>query len=77
MMKKQEYEDLLSEFGPDVANDELTGNQAEATVLLNTLGDACPSAFRSPLRAVREGTEIPGTAEDVLRAARELIVTEE
>jgi len=75
-MNKQEYEDVLSEFGPDVANGELTGNQAEATVLLNLLGDACPSAFRSPLRAVREGTEIPGTAEDVLQAVRGLVLND-
>lgn len=73
-MNKQEYGDLLSEFGPDVAAGELTGNQVEATVLLNELGDSCPSALRSPLRRVREGTEISGTAEDVLQMGRDLII---
>ena len=75
-MTKQEYEDALSDFGADVAAGELTSQQAEATVLLNGFADtgSCPSSLRAPLRAVREGTEVPGTAEDVLRVARDLLV---
>ena len=45
------------------------GQQEEATYLLRILGDACPSSLRLPLRAVRDGTEVAGTAEDVLQMA--------
>ena len=45
------------------------GQREEATYLLRVLGNTCPSSLRAPLRAVRDGTEVVGTAEDVLEMA--------
>ena len=73
-MTKQEYLDALSDFGADVGAGKLTGAQAEATVLLRGLANSLPSSLRSPLRAVMDGTEIPGTANDVLTLARGLLL---
>lgn len=47
--------------------------RAEAKKIINDLGDNMPSSLRSPLRAVRDGAELPGTAESVLEFARELL----
>lgn len=44
--------------------------QEEALALRRELGDAMPSSLRMPLWAVQEGSEVPGTAEDVLAMAR-------
>ena len=49
------------------------GPREKATLLLRILGDACPSSLRSPLRAVRDGTEVVGTAEDILQIAIDVV----
>ena len=73
-MTKEEYMDAFSDYGADVAAGKLTSEQAEATVLLRGLGNSLPSSLRSPLRAVMDGTEIPGTGDDVLTMARGLLL---
>ncbi len=37
---------------------------------IQELGDNMPASLRAPLAAVRDGTEIPGTAADVLEFGR-------
>ena len=72
-MTRDEYLDILADYGHDVAAGALTSRQAEATVLIRALGNALPSSLRSPLRAVRDGNEVPGTADDVLEMARQVL----
>jgi hypothetical protein len=44
-----------------------------AAALLRQLGDRIPSVLRLPLRRVVEGTEIPGTAADILQFAEQAL----
>ena len=46
-----------------------TKNQEKAEMLRRQLGNLCPAALRAPLRAVQDGTELPGTARDILDMA--------
>ena len=46
-----------------------TQTQEKAEMLRRRLGDRCPAALRAPLMAVQDGTELPGSAKDILDMA--------
>lgn len=54
---------------------ELESNQARS--ILRRHGDDLPASLRAPLMRVREGTEVEGTAADVLQQARRAVGGEE
>jgi len=45
-----------------------------AAELRRILAGKLPSSLRAPLRAVQDGTEVPGTAEDVLSLATDVLL---
>lgn len=46
-----------------------TAMQREAAYILRHYGAKLPASLRGPLRAVTDGTELPGTSTDILAAA--------
>ncbi len=50
-----------------------THEKEQARQYIHAFRGEMPSSLRSPLACVRDGTELPGTAQDVLDLAREVL----
>ena len=73
--KREQYQNALSEYGAQVAAGEIRSVEAQAIILRRLLieNGGIPSSLRMPLARVINGTEIPGSAADVVAFAEQIL----
>ena len=67
------YAVVVGDPEPEMSTLATMHEREQAAQFIHVLGEHMPSNLRSPLARVREGTEVEGTAGDVLAFARDAL----